>query len=99
VVDLRKRFNLPTAGAGKETRVVVIEIDGLLVGMIIDAVTEVLRVPNEVIEPPSSLMMTADSAFITGIARVAERLVILLDLSKVLSIQEQAELQAMPAAV
>lgn len=96
VIDLRKRFDLPVVETNQNTRIVVVEIGGLTVGMIVDAVTEVLRVPEETIEPPSPLMLTMDSAFITGIAKVSERLVILLELGKVLSTQEKAELQALP---
>lgn len=91
VVDLRKRFGLPVGDVSKDTRIIVVEINGLTVGMVVDAVMEVLRVPGEVIEPPSPLMMTVASAFITGIAKVEGRLVIVLDLAKVLSLDEQAQ--------
>ena len=62
--------------------------------MVVDGVSEVLRVPENAIEPPSQLVTSADSAFITGIAKVDERLVILLDLSKVLSADEKSELHS-----
>ncbi|MFN8458014.1 MAG: chemotaxis protein CheW [Anaerolineae bacterium] len=91
VIDLRKRFSLPAGDVSKDTRIIVVEINGLTVGMVVDAVMEVLRVPGEVIEPPSPLMMTVASAFITGIAKVEGRLVIVLDLEKVLSLEEQAQ--------
>jgi purine-binding chemotaxis protein CheW len=101
VVDLRKRFGLPVGEATKDTRIINIEVDDTKVGMIVDAVSEVLRVSEEDIEPPSPLVTTVDSAFITGIAKVdgqgpgssEGRLVILLDLGKVLSTEEQGELQ------
>lgn len=99
VMDLRKRFGLPGAEVTSETRIVVVELNGLTVGMIVDAVTEVLRVLEEAIEPPASLIATLDSAFITGIAKIGERLVILLDLSKVITVAEEAELQALPVMV
>jgi len=98
VIDLRKRFALPIADADRQTRVVVIDVRGTKVGMVVDAVTEVLRVSEEAIEPLSSIVSTVDSAFITGIAKVDDRLIILLDLGKVLSAQETADLRAMPAA-
>jgi len=97
VIDLRKRFGLPLDQArGKDTRIVVVEIDGKKVGMVVDAVSEVLRVPDEAIEPPSPIVTTVDSAFIRGIAKVDERLIILVELSKVLSTEEQAGLRALP---
>ncbi len=97
VIDLRKRFGLPAGEATKETRIVVTGMAGITAGMVVDGVSEVLRVPEEAIEPPSPLVMTVDSAFITGIAKVDERLVILLDLGKVLSLEELADLSTMSA--
>lgn len=92
VIDLRKRFGLPQTAPTKDTRIVVVEMSGTTVGMIVDAVNEVLQVPVEDIEPPSPMVTTLDSAFITGIAKVSDRLIILLDLGKVLSIDEHVEL-------
>jgi len=98
VMDMRKRFGLELRDENRDTRIIVVEMDGVTVGMVVDAVNEVLRVPDENIEPPSPMVTTVDSSFITGIAKVDERLIILLDLAKVLTIQEQAELKAIPAA-
>jgi purine-binding chemotaxis protein CheW len=95
VIDLRKRFGLSQGDATKETRIVHVNVDGVRVGMVVDAVSEVLRVAEEDIEPPSPIVTTVDSGFITGIAKVDERLIILLDLGKVLSTEEQAELQTL----
>ncbi len=94
VIDLRKRFGLQAEAATKDTRIVVVEMNNAPVGMLVDAVSEVLRVSDDVIEPPSPLVTTVDSAFITGIAKVGERLIILLDLQQVLSPQEKADLQS-----
>ena len=96
VIDLRKRCGFPQAEPTRDTRIVVVDVGGIKVGMVVDAVTEVLRVPEEAIEPPSPVVATAASAFITGIAKVGERLVILVDLAKVFSVEEKANLQRMP---
>jgi purine-binding chemotaxis protein CheW len=93
VIDLRTRFGLSAEDISNDTRIVVVEVGGSIVGMIVDAVSEVLRVASDAIEPPSPLVVTIDSSFITGIAKVADRLIILLDLSKVFSMQEQTRLQ------
>jgi len=98
VIDLRKRFGLPVEESTRETRIVVTEMAGITAGMVVDGVSEVLRVLEGAIEPPSPLVMTIDSGFITGIAKVDERLVILLDLGKVLSLEELADLNTMPTA-
>jgi len=93
VIDLRKRFNLPAEKGTKDSRIVVVEIDGAQVGMVVDAVTEVLSVSDEDVEPPPSIVTTLDSAFITGIAKVDGRLIILLELSQVLDTEEKTDLQ------
>jgi purine-binding chemotaxis protein CheW len=94
VIDLRKRFGLSEAQHTKDTRIVVVVMGEIKVGMVVDAVSEVLRVPEESIEPPSPLVASAASTFITGIAKIENRMIILVDLGKVLSVQEQAELES-----
>ena len=98
VVDLRRRFGLPAAAATKETRIVVVEMGGATVGIVVDGVSEVLRVEPEAVEPPAPLVTTADSAYIRGIAKVDQRLIILLDLAKILSTGEQSDLRRLPVA-
>ena len=93
VIDLRKRFQLAAAEENDDTRIVVVEIGGIMAGMVVDRVTEVLRVPDDNIEPPSPMVSTVSTAFITNIAKVEDRLIILLDLSKILTIEEQGSLQ------
>ena len=98
VIDLRRRFGLPIQEDTKDTRIVVVEMNDSTVGMVVDGVSEVLRVDEEAIEPPSPIVTTVDSAFITGIAKLDERLVILLDMGKVLNGEEQADLQVLQQA-
>ena len=92
VIDLRRRFSLPASERDAHTRIVVVDVSGSKVGMIVDGVSEVLRVQMDTIEPPSPMVITVDSAFITGIAKMEGRLVILIDLSRVLSVDEKADL-------
>jgi purine-binding chemotaxis protein CheW len=92
VIDLRKRFGLAKGKETKDSRIVTVDIHGLKVGMVVDGVSEVLRVPAEAIEPPSPIVTHDDSAFITAIAKIGERLILVLDLGKVLTMQEQAQL-------
>ncbi len=96
VLDLRRRFELPVQEPTKLTRIIVAILNANMVGMLVDSVTEVRYIPSETVEPPSPLVTTLDSAFITGIAKIGERLIILLDLDKVLSPQEKSELQGLP---
>ena len=98
VIDLRKRFGLAATEANRDTRIVVVDVDGTKVGMVVDGVSEVLRVPDDAIVPPSPMVVTAASAFVTGIAKVGERLVILVDLGKVLSVTEVSSLESLEAS-
>jgi purine-binding chemotaxis protein CheW len=104
VMDLRKRFGLSAQVATKDSvgrsdvrRIVIVVMGALKVGIVVDGVSEVIRVPEEAIEPPSPLVTTVETAFIKGIAKMAERLIILLDLSEILSLQEQGQLPATTA--
>ncbi len=92
VIDLRKRFGLSWEDISKNSRIVVIVLGKTKVGMIVDAVSEVMRVQDDAIEPPPAMVTSVDTTFIIGIAKIGDKLVILLDLSKVLSLQEAQEL-------
>ena len=93
VIDLRKRFGLSLDDISKHSRIVVIALGKTKVGMIVDAVSEVLSVAEDAIEPPPPMVTSVDTTFIIGIAKIESKLVILLDLSKVLSLHEVGSLQ------
>jgi purine-binding chemotaxis protein CheW len=94
VLDLRKRFALDQDEPTRRSRIVVGELGDHTVGLVVDGVSEVLRVSAEAVEPPSSLVTTSDSAYLRGVAKLGERLILLLDLSKVLSQVERDDLAA-----
>jgi len=85
VVDLRKRFGLEGGEHGKASRIVVVEAGEHTIGIVVDAVSEVLRIPTAAVEPPSPVVTTVDSDYLRGIAKLEDRLIILLDLDAVLS--------------
>ncbi len=85
VVDLRKRLELVVGEQTNESRIVWVTINEQDVGVIVDAVTEVLRIPISSIEPPSSMVSSVDSDYLRGIAKLESRLIILLDMTKVLA--------------
>ncbi len=85
VVDLRKRFGLEAVERSKDTRIVVVDIGGQDIGVEVDAVNEVLRISTDAVEPPSSVITTAESDYLMGIANLDERLITLLDLNKALA--------------
>ena len=90
VADLRKRFSMPAAEESKESRIVVVDIGGQAIGMTVDAVTEVTRIPAGTVEPPSAVITTDDSDYLLGIAKLDSGMIILLDLTRVLAEVEPA---------
>lgn len=97
VIDLRNRFDLPPGEDDKDSRIVVLDMGGQNIGAIVDAVTEVLRIPVDCVEPPSSIVTSVESEYLLGIAKLSSRLIILLDVDEVLSGTEKAQLSKMPA--
>ncbi|GAB6162785.1 chemotaxis protein CheW [Desulfothermus naphthae] len=95
IVDLRKRFGLEEKSHDKATRIIVVKVDDLTVGLIVDEVSEVLRIPVDTVEPPPPIVAGVESEYIKGVGKLEDRLLILLDLSKTLSKEEKASLQLM----
>ncbi|NLW06859.1 MAG: chemotaxis protein CheW [Clostridia bacterium] len=98
VIDLRKRFNLPLADNTQNTRIIVVEMGQMTVGMVVDSVSEVLRLPTASIEPPPPMICGIDVAYLQGVGKQDDRLIILLELDKVLKEGEKQELQQEIAA-
>lgn len=94
VIDLRKRFDLPHREHDKDTRIIVVELTEKVVGFMVDAVKEVIRVAHSTIEPPPELAVGIDAHYITGVAKLEDRLLILLDLDEVLTTEEHSHLDA-----
>ncbi|MFN8557075.1 MAG: chemotaxis protein CheW [Dehalococcoidia bacterium] len=90
VINLRNRFGLPTAERGRSSRIVVLEIGGHTIGAAVDAVTEVLRVPQSAVEAPGATLAGPETAHLRGIAKLDERLIILLDLERIVETIAQA---------
>lgn len=99
VIDLRKRFGLPAGEETPNSRIMVVEMAGVTVGMIVDAVSEVLRLPADSIEPPPPMMRGIDVAYLEGVGKWGDRLVIILNLDRVLFREEQEQLREAAASV
>jgi purine-binding chemotaxis protein CheW len=89
VVDLRKRFGLGGHGFTGQSRIIVVNIDNRVLGLMVDSVSEVVQIPARTIEPAPPLVVGIDAAYIKGIGKFEDRLLILLDLGKVLSANEK----------
>lgn len=92
VVDLRKRFGQTDLEPDKKNRIVVVELENRTVGLIVNAASEVLKIPPSEIEPPGSVFLNGETDYVTGVGKLKNRLVILLDLNKVLSSGESHHL-------
>ncbi|MCC2643183.1 MAG: cheW [Nitrospira sp.] len=90
VLDLRKLFGLTGAKRTTNTRIVVVSVQARLVGLVVDSVEEVLRVPKSAIEPPPSVGTMAGAEFTQGVGRIEDRLLILVDLNRLLLAREAA---------
>lgn len=88
IIDLRQKFSLPEVGYTKFTVIVVVQVRGRIMGFIVDAVSDVLNVAGPDIQPTPDLNGQVDTSFINGLARAGEKLVILLDIEKVLTAAE-----------
>jgi len=84
VVDLRKRFGEKSFEANKKNRIVVVELESRLVGLIVNSASEVLRISPSEIDEPHNVFREGELNYITGIGKLNGRLVILLDLNRVL---------------
>jgi purine-binding chemotaxis protein CheW len=89
IIDLRRRFGIESKVKDKDTRIIVIEINTMIVGFVVDSVSEVLRIPASTVEPPPSIVAGVDSEYISGVGKLNDRLLIMIDLNKLLSPEEQ----------
>lgn len=84
VMDLRKRFGLPTRERDEQTRIIVVEVDSRVIGFIVDRVRQVLPVSRSIVEPAPDMVTSIDSQFISGVGKLPDRLLILLELPELL---------------
>jgi purine-binding chemotaxis protein CheW len=92
IIDLRKRFNLPAREIGYDSRVIIVEVNGNRIGMTVDSVMEVTRINSSFIEKAPAITKGVDSYYLSGVAKIDNRLIILLDLERALSDEESTEL-------
>lgn len=93
VIDLRKRLMIEEKKHDNKTRIIVVDIKGNIVGFIVDEVNEVLRISKDVIENPPDLVSKVNSDFITSVAKLEDRIIILLDLVGLLAEKEQMAIE------
>jgi purine-binding chemotaxis protein CheW len=96
LVDLKKRLGFPAAERPPKSRLLVVEMEGQRVGLIVDAVSDILWVATARIEPPPPMVAQISGVFVQGVAKEEnDRLLIILDLRETLNPQERRELKEM----
>ena len=84
VLNLGKKFSFGNTAINDLAKIVIMDIRGVIMGIIVDSVSDVLRIPRDLVEPPPPVSSNISSKFISGIAKLDEGLVILLDMDKLL---------------
>lgn len=99
IVDLRKRFGEIHVETSRKNRILVAEIENKMVGLIVDAASEVIRLPHGEVDAPPSVFENDEVKYVTGVGKLNGRLVILIDLNKVLQKGELRRLGDLATAV
>ncbi len=91
VINLRKKFGLEDKETDDTSRIIIMDIQGVTNGLVVDAVSEVLRIPADIVEPPPPMSSDISGNFIKGVAKLEDRLIILVDIDKLLGEAVDAE--------
>src|SRR5712664_2469023 len=93
VMDLRKRFGQTEIISDKRNRILVVELENKLIGLIVNAASEVLKIPPSEVDSPGSVFAEGESSYVTGVGKLKGRLIILLDIAKLLQRPEYKRLE------
>jgi purine-binding chemotaxis protein CheW len=93
VIDLRKRFGLVKLENTDDVRIIVVEIASRVIGFTVDRVNEVLRINANIVEPPPAMVCGIDTDYVQGVGKLDDRLLILLNLEKLFTADEIAEIE------
>jgi purine-binding chemotaxis protein CheW len=95
IIDLRDKSGLDSQEATAMTRVIVVEVKGRLMGMVVDSASQVVRIPAEEIDPPPPVLGGFPQEFITGVGKLQDKLIILLNTDAVLTTDERHALSSL----
>ncbi len=87
VIDLRQRFQLSKINVTDESRIIILSVDEMIVGILVDSSSEVLTIESESIDQTSNLVNTFEDDYINGIGKVNERMIIIVDIYKILGVE------------
>ena len=98
IIDLRLKFRMDSKEYDKTTVIIVVELSNRVMGIVVDAVSEVLSIPEKDVQPTPQFGSTVDVSFINGIGKSGEKLVTLLDIDRVMSVSEIEEAASVAAS-
>lgn len=88
IVELSKKLKIEGSSKTRASRILIIELEKKVVGLLVDAVTEILRIPPESVEPAPDIVTSVGAEYITGVGKLPDKLIILLDLKNILKPDE-----------
>ncbi|CAG1017331.1 Chemotaxis protein CheW [Burkholderiaceae bacterium] len=94
VVDMSRRLGTAGPGAKKANRVLILELGGSLTGLIVDSVSEIVKIDEESIEPPPEMISSIGAEYVTGVGKLKDRLFILLEIDKLMKPEEMLRVRA-----
>lgn len=97
IIELRKRFGIEETESSDSTRIIIVSVGNMEVGLIVDAANDVVDIPNNIIEPPPEIVGGIEADYLRGVAKMDKRLLILLNLDKALNSKELKEVQFLEA--
>ena len=92
IIDLKKRFDMGASVTNKERRSVIIDMDGQSIGVVVDEVNEVLRLTPEKIEAPPAVIGGITAEYVTGVGKLEDRLLIILNVDRIFTEYEKTEI-------
>ncbi|MGG3889087.1 chemotaxis protein CheW [Metabacillus fastidiosus] len=88
IVELRKRFQIEEVEYTESTRIIIVSVKDIDVGLIVDSANDVIDIERDLIEPPPEVVDTIEAEYIKGVAKVGRRLIMMIDLETVLNPEE-----------
>ncbi len=92
VINLRSKFSLAERDSDTQSRIMIMDIQGITMGLVVDAVSEVLRIPGDIVESTPPMAANISTEFIKGIAKLEDRLIILLDMDMLVGKAEETKM-------
>lgn len=92
VIDLKNRLNLPQQSSTEDTRIIIVKVEELSIGMVVDAVSEVLTISQQHVDSPEVVAGSVSANYLSGVGKLEDRLLILLNLEAIIGIGQDASL-------